>query len=898
MKKQIQKISAFFFILTGLYIGSSFASAAAPLSAQGQDTIAGYAVSLKSSRGTPEEDVTFRVEKPNKGIVNIPAKTNEVGIAAADLFSLQTTEAGTYSVSVYYRDYASEHPSISTFEVFPGEVSASQSTVTPSMGAIAADGREETFIEVTLRDKYSNPIPDHLLTLVSSRREDHISEDLSGIGTDRNGKKIFHLFSEEPGISYITVLDRATGTPLDARAKVIFFEAEAEKSDLPRGGSKLTANIFGENDSSELSGPIVGFELTFEDGKGNTNSAVVGSDQNYFTVRAIDAEKKTVKNYTGTVQIGTSDPSANFPHEHTFEEKDLGVFQFSLAFRFSQTGKQTLQVFDYDPDTEKVSRNISGEIEIMVKESEGNVPSPNTPPGGEVDVKTPEEGSTYATRDISLTGKGNARSDLLVFLDDKEVSSVSTDADGVFFDTIRDVQDGAHTIYLQEKAGKKSLSKTVSFSVDTRSPTLDDFRVSPKGEVEAGTKIMVTLLSEAAIPKTHLRVDNQEISFTEKEGTPGNYEVTFDAPKIPGEYSLDVILIDPYENESSFVSAAKIKVIAKKNELPAFPRNVKAAAVEEGVKIEWDLIAKSETEITMYIIFGGKSESSLEEMKTVPGTQHEVLLQNLEQGTQYFFAVSALDANKKQSVKSEIVSARSLFDAKEFSAPKNVTAVLSGESVNISWDLIEDHPEGIVLYSIYMGTSAVNLAVTESVSGTKTQTLISDLRAGMSYAFAVRAIDTKGKESAMSSPFFLQIPGNSLSENSVLAEAGNTFAKISWDPSPEADSYIVAYGIRPGGKHTEETVVSKTKNSVEIKDLMNGVVYYFTVIPQKNGFSTGEAYEETWVIPSKNGLHGAANSYNGRSQTSSGPGGVFVFVGMAFLLSSFFVLMRKVRCAY
>ncbi len=801
MKTNIKNITSFVLGFIALVSAQTALSAGfgPPVNVTGVDTIAGYSTSLTTSRGADNEDIVFRIESPSGTILELESTTNEIGVSSVDVYGFHTQTAGEYSVSAYYRDYASERPPINFFEVFPDTVSATHSSLKTNMSSLPAGEGENVLLTVRLKDKYGNPISNHQLTVISSRSDDLIFEVAPNTPTDERGEKIFRVSSSAPGVSYLSVLDRATGTTLEERAKLVFFEPDAS----PTGGSLLQANIFENTDTTSLSGPIARFKLEFTDGNDNADVAVVGSDQNYFRITAVDTDDNTVRDYTGSILISApDDPKALLPNngQYTFRGADAGSFEFSLAFQFSEIGTQMIEVFEYNPETGEIFANIKGSKEIEVVQSGGiddDFDDGSDAKG--IEIKTPEDGSAFATAEVALTGKGNPNTDLRVFVDNTEIDEVSTDIDGVFFTTLSNIAEGDHELYVQEIEGSREFSVAVSFSVDTTPPTLQSVSVFPETVVDAGGVLTFSLVSEPNLGKAMIRLDGEEHELEEIHSKPGNYEGAFSASQNAGEYSADVILEDDLGNESKFLSEATLLVRASEV-IPPSPKNIKVLPLQEAVHVNWEKVEGHVEEIVLYVIYMGTSEFSLSEKTSVAPTESSTVIDELEAGKEYFFAVTAVDMAGNMSEQSQIFSARPLFSEKISS---RITAVSRDGSIDLSW------------------------------------------------------------EQSLQDP----------------------------------DLYIVEYGIE-SGRYVERMLVAGESTQKNVYDLINGLTYYFTVTPYKNGSPTSEeTYGEVSSTPESQGLHAAAKSpapiINVPKYPATGPEAAFVFVGISFLATAYIVQRRK-----
>ncbi|NIA02415.1 MAG: hypothetical protein GWP15_03455, partial [Nitrospirae bacterium] len=101
------------------------------MEAYGLDTIAGYSTYLRTSQLVQNASVEFSVTDPNGETTSLSTITNENGIAQTELSDYFTKLAGDYYVSVKYEN-DSDYGNVNPFVVYPGEVSQSNSQVSPA----------------------------------------------------------------------------------------------------------------------------------------------------------------------------------------------------------------------------------------------------------------------------------------------------------------------------------------------------------------------------------------------------------------------------------------------------------------------------------------------------------------------------------------------------------------------------------------------------------------------------------------------------------------------------------------------------------------------------------------------------------------------------------------------
>jgi hypothetical protein len=334
-------------------------------------------------------------------------------------------------------------------------------------------------------------------------------------------------------------------------------------------------------------------------------------------------------------------------------------------------------------------------------------------------------------------------------LDGIEKTIAQTDSDGVFFTTLTSTSDGTHQIYVQEVLSERNFSETVSFSVDTTSAILEDVILYPQDAVEAGNTLTVTVLSEANLKEVRLRTDGQDHVLQEDDVKKGNYSVSFPVSLIPGEYKVDLFLTDNLDNESKFLSQLAFTVKKPPSTQPPSPIGLTTVPGKESVQLSWDAVTEHNEDIALYVIYSGNSELNLREEKSVPATQNTAVISDLEAGKEFFFTVSAVDVQGKESLQSEFVTSRPLFgddDSSVHSASELPVEVEAGDaSATVSWELSEENPD---FYVIKYGVRAGEYVEQVAVSRFETSLTITDLINGIPYYFTIVAYKNRQPLSA------------------------------------------------------------------------------------------------------------------------------------------------------
>nr|BFD63858.1 hypothetical protein BdHM001_25390 [Bdellovibrio sp. HM001] len=141
--------------------------------------------------------------------------------------------------------------------------------------------------------------------------------------------------------------------------------------------------------------------------------------------------------------------------------------------------------------------------------------------------------------------------------------------------------------------------------------------------------------------------------------------------------------------------------------------------------------------------------------------------------------------------------------------------------------------KGANSYEVKYGTTSNTY--TNSLTVSKSPAIIEGLTPKTTYYFRVSATNSLGSvDSSSEKSFpFMGAPGDF---NLLTAVAGDGQVLLSWEASPEASSYTVAYGTSPGN-FTTSAGTALTTNKL-ISSLSNNTTYYFSVTAKNSVGST------------------------------------------------------------
>jgi hypothetical protein len=671
MKNKTQFLNRTFSILTlviafGAQMFSASAAAFDQLQAYGVDTIAGYSALLQTTKTYPNKDVVLVVEKPDGSKVEIPAKTDQSGIAKLDLYDYHTRHAGTYKVSAHFKDEA-DTSSRSSFTVYPDEVSTEQSTIVAARSVAKTSG-DSVYVTVNIRDQYGNPFDGHQIHVISSRSSDSIDLPSSNAVTDENGSLTFTASSSETGVSIFSAVDVTSGVVLSSRAQIAFMSSSNYLADA---GGSLSSFIPVANAAA---GTLHHFEI------GDIPASISANQNVSFRITAKDQDGVTVENYTGTVHFsseGSNSTNVTLPEDYTFKADDLGTHLFSLGLSFTSNGSYKIVATDVG------NTLIKGDSTVVV----GSGGSTQQQSGEKPTIVSPSAGS-YNSNVQTVTGSATAGRTVKVFDNDQEIGTAQATSSGVYNFQTSPLTDGNHEIYvvvLDASQQVSGTSATVTVTIDTTPPTVDDVVLDPSTGIKSGDLINISMLSEDNLQQVAATFNNEIIELQPSPGQSGKYIGSFAAPTNPGVYPIGFTVVDELSNEATYENKATLtidenggttvieptqevvatqetqqptqEVTPPENQPPTQVFGVTPYGTDKKVNLLWEA-ADDDQYVDHYRIYYGLEAGSLDKIVDTKDATPKWYVPELTNGKEYYFAVTAVDNEGVESLnRSELVSA-------------------------------------------------------------------------------------------------------------------------------------------------------------------------------------------------------------------------------------------------
>lgn len=351
------------------------------------------------------------------------------------------------------------------------------------------------------------------------------------------------------------------------------------------------------------------------------------------TITAMDKDNNIVDDYLGTILVfSETDLKAELPSvltewTYTFTLSDAWVVKFENAVIFNTTGKQDLNVYDLNDETDSVAWII--EVEVL----ENNIViEPMS-----IEISSPENNSTLTSTDVRVAGKTSSNSRVVVLANGSKYEAISN-SDGIFETTLDNMKDGNLTIsanLLNSDDETIGSSEEVNIKIDASAPTIISVSpVPPTGF--SWYKINMEIISEPGLEKAEMVLDDVITPLVENQDW--KYTATVNAPIEAWEYPIAVnlqnslwvrsenpnasfitVIPEPIEEKEEIVivqpplesaeesePSAEIKISAPDLNI----KNLKLTKLKTKSILDWDEVPEA-TYYSVYI----KSEKSLDSLK-------------------------------------------------------------------------------------------------------------------------------------------------------------------------------------------------------------------------------------------------------------------------------------------
>lgn len=286
-----------------------------------------------------------------------------------------------------------------------------------------------------------------------------------------------------------------------------------------------------------------------------------------------------------------------------------------------------------------------------------------------------------------------------------------------------------------------------------------------------------------------------------------------------GNYRFILVGVNEYGNaaevSSSYSTTTPIKA----------PTNLKATSQHQSVKLNWTSPFSDKGPITGYRVEYAPLNSNAWITISSNNTENSININNLKNGDQYKFRVSALSGTSISLLSSEVTALAGVTPE----APTSLIAKPGDQKIDLSWTPAKGN---IIAHVIEYKLSTESIWTRLSVSNSNNAT-INDLPGGKSYIIRVAAESESGL-----SPFTKAVTAIVMGTPAapVLSiQTGNRQVTLSWSTPASNGSPITGFRITQRiGDGVTRTVNDTpiTTNKTTLTDLIAGETYHFQVAAQ------------------------------------------------------------------
>lgn len=274
------------------------------------------------------------------------------------------------------------------------------------------------------------------------------------------------------------------------------------------------------------------------------------------TIKALDASGNVFRDYAWDILIfSDTDLRAEFPwvlsdNTYKFKTTDQWVVKFENAVKFSQSWKQFINVYD------SANEDVFGIGEITISTTDVASVS-NT----EIVINNPSSGTTIGNSTIKVTGKTEKNYAVEITLNASEKFETISNGEWMFDVEITGLESWQNSLVatiLDAEGTIIGTSQEVIVNFDDLVPLIRSIKTTPENTIEAESSFDIEITSNPWLNEVKVILD--DFIQTLQEWPAGTYKASLTAPKIEGNYKIDVILINEIGTETEIKAAKEILI--------------------------------------------------------------------------------------------------------------------------------------------------------------------------------------------------------------------------------------------------------------------------------------------------------------------------------------------------
>ncbi|MCK9466999.1 MAG: fibronectin type III domain-containing protein [Candidatus Absconditabacterales bacterium] len=375
-------------------------------------------------------------------------------------------------------------------------------------------------------------------------------------------------------------------------------------------------------------------------------------------------------------------PSMGF---YSFLIQDQGTKTFSKGLEIKKPGTYQVKVYDITD----VNEEFAGFASVIV----GNTSSNQNLK--QINITSPINSSTEKKSTINVIGSSFdlRNSPIDVYLNDMLVASSNTDSMGNFNVYISNLNSGQNTIQAKILDIDNILLGESSVVVVNYQPPFDgvfnSIEILPSGTLKEGDKVTFTVSTVDDVSSAQMLFSDGS-SYPLDLLSPGIFKKDMIMTDVVGDIDVSVSLM--YQGlAKNYDDVASISI--KENKGVGNVKFVTTGVDGSSVIVSWDSIGNS----PKYRVSYGTDKNSLQ--KTVDINSTEVLIENLQINTTYYFQISPLDDESHSSGEPSSIVEYNPQETKHSCVVQGIT--VKSEKIGDKYFLLRDEVENATKYEIY-----------------------------------------------------------------------------------------------------------------------------------------------------------------------------------------------------
>jgi hypothetical protein len=334
----------------------------------------------------------------------------------------------------------------------------------------------------------------------------------------------------------------------------------------------------------------------------------------------------------------------------------------------------------------------------------------------------------------------------------------------MFSKEITNIEDGSHAIFVREAEGSQETSPVVNFFIDTTPPPLNEVKLNPSEPIKEGENLTIEVYSIPELDKAQIVAGSITETLIEDFSEAGKYSITIKAPENPGEYPLDITLVDELQNKAQFKNATTIKIIPKEEPKKTEVKDFKVNINSNTAKLTWSEIKDIPEDASQIKISYGKNKLYLKQTELTTISSKELEIKELDFDQDYFFTLIVIDQLKNELYQSEIISSKTekepiheIAEPEEevvAPAPNEFFATEGSGRVFLRWT----KDQYAASYELKINVYGTNYFESREIGAASTSTIIEDLINGQTYAFMITPKDINGFPTGSMYPVIFATP--------------------------------------------------------------------------------------------------------------------------------------------